>query len=1039
MAGRAKTCVLASASPNRPSTGVVPLASDSFSTPWVNDVQPFPLENGSLNPPIDPNNYMQMNPGAAPFDYDPIQTQQRMQNGSNGSPAFQNMYQTQSIVGTKRPRPREDSIGASPRPGPGMLPPSRSQTPQQGAYSGFQATVNGTQNFQPPNPYHRFSNAGNNASLSPSVQNQPYNPQGPPPRVQTVSPSPFSPGAQHFGSQASPPPQSEHASRVNTPQNGPANYMQGMPYGGAPSQTFTPPPDSNGVLTQPPQNPQQQQQQRMNEIRQRQFYQQQMQANNPAMQNRYPGMGPNPSMNPSGQMSGMAAAGGRLPHQPQPASRSTAHEQFVRNIAPWMQMRGLPFNPHPTAAGRPVNLMQLFQLVMGVGGPGGSKAVTARGHWPTIAQKLQVAPAQLVVAANELQNYWQSNLIQYEISYLQSQQQRQRAMHDQTRLQRPLQNGEAPSAQDLYSPVKPRNAHLHDAGPTQAAPAQTPIQNGFATPFNRMDHQQADARIVQPNGYHGSLETRRASAQSRQTPQIPNQSYTSPSQPDRLQIQATTVAKKPKSKDQGENSYPRRPASPRKDRYSPTHDDYANNPSLERYGGLHVDSLKQLGDDVAALRPTLPLLRELGVIDIQALTLSLRSGIIGEMRLALDIFCALSLQMDLDLSKCGDLVDALVECAEEQVDFLADNAAEVSDDMLMDSYEDISRAWRMESLALQTPPEYGSLEYDLDRAVDRLICITTSLRNFSSHEKNWEFLGTSAVIPLMANVMRYLGTRNMLLRTHKNTLDFVKDAVAYLSNVSLYVKLPGKEDALCVLHFLLSFAPSPPPIITSDRKVMFASYDPALHSHLPTAVDCLAKLLARDEPNRGFFRLIFSADSSSSPPFELLTKAFGFAIAVLPKFEVDDHRMDQMKHMAQARGPYLAQALLAAETLVGLIPASEHSLARTWLTSHDGFAANLIKTVLFLGTLPPLRPPQNPRQPPDPRQQEADEIHAIVAYRGLAVLRKLAERAKDVEPDGARFPLGTLPSKESLLTNLMKPHVETGLLRQLYSYATLES
>ncbi|KAL8849479.1 MAG: hypothetical protein Q9221_005561 [Calogaya cf. arnoldii] len=1011
-----------------------------MSIPWLNDVQPFPLEDGLLNPPIDTNNFMQMNPGPAPFDYDSLQNQQRMQNGTNGSPALQNMYQTQSIAGTKRPRPREDSIGASPRQAPGMLPPSRSQTPQQGAYAGFQTTVNGSQNFQAPNPYHRFSNAGSNASLSPSMQNQSYNSQGPPPRVQTVSPSPFSPGAQNFGSQASPPPQSEHTSRVNTPHNVPGNYMQATPYGGAPSQPFTPPPNSNGV---PPQNIQQQQQQRMqHEMRQRQFYQQQMQANNAAMQNRYPGMGPNTSMNPSGQMPSMVAPGGLMQHPQQPVSQPTQFEQLVRSIGPWMSARGLPFNPHPTVLGRPISLIHLFQAVMRVGGPGGSRAVTARGHWANVAQHLSIPPAQLVVAANELQNYWQSNLMQYEIPYLQSQQQRQRAMQVQTRMQRPPQNGEAPSAQNPYSPMNPRNAHLQDAGPSPAVPAQTPTQNGFAAPLSRIDHQQADARANQTNGYSGSLDARRASVQSRQTPQILNQSYTSPSQPDRLHIQATTVAKRNKPKDQEENGYPRRLNSPLKERYSPTIEDFQDFPrrhDLERYGGLHIDVAKQLGEDVAALRPTMPLLQELGVIDIQALTLSLRSGIKGEMRLALDVFCALSSQMDLDLSKCGDLVDALIECAEEQVDFLAENAAEVSDDMLMDSYEDMLRTWRMESLAFQMPPEFGSLEYDLERAVDRLICITTSLRNFSSHEKNWELLGTSAVIPLMANVMRYLGTRTMLLRSYKNTLDFAKDAVAYLSNVSLYVKMPSKEDALSVLHFLLSFAPSPSPIIGSDNKVMFASYEPSLHTHLPTAVDCLAKLLARDEPNRGFFRSILCADSASSPPFELLTKAFGFAIAVLPREEavlVDEQRLSQI---VQIRAPCLAQAFLAAETLAALIPSSEHLLARTWLTSEDGFAAYLIKTVMHLGELFPIRAPPNPRQPPNPRLQEAEEIFAIVAYRGLGLLRKLAEKAKDVEPDGTRFPSGILPSKENLLRIILKGQFEGGLLRQLYSYATLET
>ncbi len=200
-----------------------------MSTPsWLSDV----------HPPNDPNAFMQMASATAPFDYNVMQSQQFPQNGAdprNGSPAFQSpMYQTQPLVPTKRARPREDSIGASPRQAPGMLPPSRSQTPQQGLYSGYQGAVNGAHqpNYQPPNPYHRFSNAGSNASLSPSLQNQQFNAQAPPPRVQTVSPASFSPAAPTFGSQASPPPQSEHASRVNTPQNGAATYMQGMPYGG---------------------------------------------------------------------------------------------------------------------------------------------------------------------------------------------------------------------------------------------------------------------------------------------------------------------------------------------------------------------------------------------------------------------------------------------------------------------------------------------------------------------------------------------------------------------------------------------------------------------------------------------------------------------------------------------------------------------------------------------------------------------------------------------------------------------------------------
>lgn len=1013
---------------------------------WLNDVHPLPNEDGPFNPQADPIALMHMNSAAAPFDYNVIQNQQyqqRMQNGNdprNGSPAFQSpMYQTQPVVPTKRPRPREDSIGASPRQAPGMLPPSRSQTPQQGPYTGFQGAINGTQNFQTPNPYHRFSNAGSNASLSPSLQNQQFNPQAVPPRVQTVSPSPFSPATQNFGSQASPPPpppQTEHGSRVSTPQNGGSSYIQGTSYGGGPNQTFTTPVNPNGISTHPPQNiQQQQQQQRMQELRQRQ-YMQQMQVNNAAVQSRYPGMGINPSLNTSNSMPGMTAMGARMQHPQQTSMRPNPHEQFVRSVAPWMQMRGLPFNPHPTAAGRPVNLMQLFTVVMKFGG---SKAVAARSQWPMVAQHLQVPPAQLMMAAEEIRSYWQTNMLHYESSYVQNQQHRQRAMQEQARMQRPPQNGDISVAQDPYSPLKQMNAHVQEAQQAHTSASHTPNQNGHQIPSKRSSHQQTDLRAPQLNGYmtpsHGLLDARHASIHSRQGSQLPNASYSSPSQPEMIQIEATKVVKKTKQKSQGEDEYPVR-ATSRTENYSPAKDSFAGESTLERHGGIHVANIKKLGDQLASFRPTFPLYKELGLIDIRALTLSLKSGIRGEVRLALDTLCVLSLEMDLDLSQCDDLVNALTECAEDQIELLAENTVEVSDAMLINSYEDNIRGARAENGAFQLPPEYGSLEYDLERAVDKLICITTTLRNLSSSESNCQTLATSTVITLMATIMRYLGTRNMLLRTYKNTVDFTKDVVVYLSNVSQHIDLPGREEAHCILHFLLSFAPGPPPTNASDDEVLFPSYDPSMHGLLPHAIDSFAKLLAKDEPNRSFFRSIFNADSSFSPPYELLTKAFGFAIAVLPNFEPDQSRREHLRHVIHARGPYVAQGLLAAEIIVGLIPASEHSLSRSWLASQDGFAANLIQMVLHFSAIPPQVP--NPRLPPDARSQEAEELYSMIAYRGIAVLRKLAERAKDSEPDKRALLWGILPGKDSLLNVLKKAHIETGLLRQIYSYATSE-
>ena len=40
----------------------------------------------------------------------------------------------------------------------------------------------------------------------------------------------------------------------------------------------------------------------------------------------------------------------------------------------------------------------------------------------------------------------------------------------------------------------------------------------------------------------------------------------------------------------------------------------------------------------------------------------------------------------------------------------------------------------------------------------------------------------------------------MLLRSNANTLDFMKDVVIILSNISQEIELPAKEQALCLLR-----------------------------------------------------------------------------------------------------------------------------------------------------------------------------------------------------------------------------------------------
>ena len=112
---------------------------------------------------------------------------------------------------------------------------------------------------------------------------------------------------------------------------------------------------------------------------------------------------------------------------------------------------------------------------------------------------------------------------------------------------------------------------------------------------------------------------------------------------------------------------------------------------LDTYGGAELDSLSKLGESIQSFRPDMPSVGEMGIIDIHALTMGIQSGIPAEVRLALDTFAELTKESRLQfvLENCEDLMETLVDCAETQVDLLTESAAEVSDVMLITSYEDV--------------------------------------------------------------------------------------------------------------------------------------------------------------------------------------------------------------------------------------------------------------------------------------------------------------------------------------------------------------
>jgi SWI/SNF chromatin-remodeling complex subunit SWI1 len=466
---------------------------------------------------------------------------------------------------------------------------------------------------------------------------------------------------------------------------------------------------------------------------------------------------------------------------------------------------------------------------------------------------------------------------------------------------------------------------------------------------------------------------------------------------------------------------------------------------ISTWGGVDTDAATKIGEQLEAWRPDMPHVQELGNIDIPALTRSLQCGIHGEVRLALDTLAIVSNSPIhahfLQLAYCDDLVDVLVDLAEEQLDMLTENTVEVSDEIQLNSYEDQFRFCQLDKYTVREEPVFGTKDYDLDRAVDRLLCITAILRNVSfpgDMNENHHALAEDTVMKLFCSIIRYLGTRTMLLRSHANTLDFMKDMVVLLSNIAGAIELASREHAFCFLHFLLAFAPMPGPSPAADG-IEFQPYKPSLHTYLPHAIDALAKLLARDEPNRTHFKTIFALDAANNPAHELLTRTFALAVSPIPTKAQEQERHPQHPPLLEMRKPFLMQGLLSADILASLAPNYESGLVRTWLSSSEGqFAPNLFRIIRELS-----------------RQYEAPQMYARNAPRGqprkdpelvyivmvaVSLLRRLAEKARDPNTPSSSIPSDFLPSNDILFeaTTLQSPEwTREGLLQQLTSFYNL--
>lgn len=671
--------------------------------------------------------------------------------------------------------------------------------------------------------------------------------------------------------------------------------------------------------------------------------------------------------------------------QQQQQQQQMKRAAFLKQCATYCMQHGRQFNQSPVIGQKHVDLYMLWQVVISAHG---SRMVEQNNQWPAVANKLGFVGPGYESAADQLKQIYYGSIALYEQAWLQARaSQKQEAARQQAHQMAgfgpPQQGSPTKPMQPPGQPGQYGQFPPHQQAQPQPQPQATPVQAN--TPLAQQNGMSTPQQTI---GGVGTIAHRRNSS-------------VQVKRPDALTAQSSmpgAVAPSPVQKVSRSPSVKQEIGGPVMKVEEPQSTNYVpKSRSTEWDGGYDIPVLSDLASHIQRHMPQMPLVDEMGTIDTQAITLSLASGIHGEVRYALDALASISMdqRIQFELEKCSDLIDALVDCAEEQLDLLSDEAAEVSDALDLPSYEDIMRGSRTESEALQDVPAFGTQSYELDRAADKLLAITVILRNFSFYEHNHRLLTTSTLMKWLSNTIRLLGTRNMLLRTYYNTQDFYKDIIIFLSNITQSLELADRDDALHVLHFLLAFAPQPSPSFTEGGgKIVFPSFSPSVHRYLPPAVDCLAKLLARQDPNRFLYKSIFTAPSSSlassESPLDLLTKAFALSISVLPDRSKGSTTNSTQLRIVDARKAYLTQGMLAADILTTLAPSNASDLARTWLDSEDGWASSLLSLASLLSVEQPPRPAV-PKGPP-PMGWDVESFR-LISYRALMMMKRLAEKA----------------------------------------------
>ena len=687
-----------------------------------------------------------------------------------------------------------------------------------------------------------------------------------------------------------------------------------------------------------------------------------------------------------------------------------------------MSKRGTPIQARYAINGKPINLFQLYALVMR---EGTSSKVSANNLWARVAQMCDLPVDSDPGIAQQLQDLYRTTLGAYEETFIKVQLTRlaqQRQQQPQPQQQLPptaaqTQQAQVPPPQSNIPPLSQPPQQQQQVYQAQIAYM---LQQQQKQMQEQQLKQQAEAEnqrnIIAPQPDSTSSPKpipRRKSTHTKPTPKsVPLQksasqnaashAVTPPTNtppPPLLPITASVPLNRmtpefPTSNLQnlasvndhtGQMSRTEslhRSASPAG--YVPV------SRTIETHGGWDVGVLFKIDSECHSAIPKTVPYSELGSVNIYALTMSLKSGLAGEVVAALDTLMVITgdatsggaRRSILHLGECLDLLDALLECTDACITTIESCLPHYCSTnghseaiFRFPTYEQLMRSCSYDIQTCCAPMKQKS---EIGNHVAELICIFGILRNLLYYEPNQDLIGKSPLVldiicDVICLVHRTMQIRDLTGIFAVDRMDLLKDCIVILSCIGHNVKIESVPHMGAFLSLILIFAPISEcvsdeqhfsPDDTMNRVFMplyRSSFEPP---YLATAIDFLAKVLVRDQPNVDCLVHMLENNLSAGAPRATLSRLFAMTMFVVPDVEA---AADSALFMALESGneqwiATLEQALLAANVLVVLIiqlPALRN-LSATWLSMFHAPLSRLVRLACILaGRIPQIQRSMN--------------------------------------------------------------------------------